>query len=508
VIALALALLLQAPPTYDTLVSRGIAEAREGRTDAAAEALDRAIALDPRRPEALVERGGLRFLQRRYDDAIDDLQDALEIRDDAYARDLLASTLLLTGRNDPAIAEWNRLGKPALDGVRIVGLRHRAEAVVRSELAVVEGARLDVRDYRHSRLRLDETGFFDFFEMRPVVTGPGRVDLEVDVLERHGFRSLPELAVRGAADLTRKKVRLEYANLAGSISLGGEFKWEDTQPLVGFTVDAFRPFGFPGMLSVEGLRSRPSYDLEDGSGRFRLRTRGGGVRGRFVVATRTVAEAGVRFRDRTFDVARPDTPDGTLVGLQLGLDHTFWAGRRHALAGSIRTLAVPRVFGSDVGFTRGLARVVHHLHVQRPDGLPLEHGSIAAQVVLGRGGEGMPLDEMFAPGAASEMELPLRAHRQKSSGVLGRAPIARSIALLNFEWRQRLWRGRLAQVGYVVFYDGGWMGRTARGGSETLHDAGIGLRAGVRGSVLLRADYGWGLTDGKSALTAGIGQVF
>ena len=52
------------------------------------------------------------------------------------------------------------------------------------------------------------------------------------------------------------------------------------------------------------------------------------------------------------------------------------------------------------------------------------------------------------------------------------------------------------------------MGRTARGGDETLHDVGVGLRLGMRGSLLLRADYGWGLTDGKSALTGGIGHVF
>jgi hypothetical protein len=508
VIAIALALLLQAPPTYDGLVARGVAQAREGRTDQAADTLARAIALDPRRPEALLERGGLRFLQRRYEDAIDDLQASLRIRDDAYARDLLASTLLLTGRNDPAIEEWNRLGKPALGKIEVVGLRHAREPAVRRELTVGEGARLDVRDYRRTRLRLEETRFFDAVEMRPIVTAPGKVDLEIDVLERHGFGPIPELAGRAAVDLTRKKVRLRYANLGGGITLGGEYKWEATQPFVGFTLDAFRPFGFPGMLSIDGLRWRPSYDLEDGSGRFRMRARGGGVRGRVVVATRTVAEAGVRFRHRTYDVARPDTPDGTLVGLQLGLDHTFWAGRRHDLVGSIRTLAAPRMPGSDVGFARVLGGVVHHLHVQRPDGLPLEHGSIAAQVQIGYGGDGTPLDEMFAPGAASEMELPLRAHRQKSSGILGRAPIARSMALLNAEWRQRLLRARMGQVGYVLFYDGGWMGRTARGGDVVLHDVGVGVRVGLRGTLLLRADYGWGLTDGKSALTGGIGQVF
>ena len=505
-IALIVAVLLQAAPTYDALVARGLAQAREGRTEAAAETLERAIALDPRRAEARIERAGLRFLQRRYDDAIDDLQDALELKDDPYARDLLAGTYLLTGRNDPAIAEWNRLGKPTLGKVRIVGLRHADERAVRRELAMEEGRRLEIDDYRNTRVRLEETGFFDSVEMRPLVTAPGKVDLEVAVLERHGFGSIPELAVRGAVDLTRRKVRLRYVNLRGGITLGGEYKWEETQPFIGFTVDAFRPLGFPGMVSLEGLRSRPSYDF--GEGPFRMRAKGGGVRGRVVVATRTVVEAGLRYRDRTFDVDRPDTPDGRIVGLEAGVDHTFWAGRRHDLVGSIRTVSAPRALGSDVSFGRVTGRVVHHLHVQRPDGIPIEHGSIAAQVILGYGTDATPLDEMFAPGAASEMDLPLRAHRQKSGGVLGIAPISRSIALVNFEWRQRLWRAPIAQVGYVLFYDGGRMGRVQPKSDVTLHDVGVGVRIGLRGAALLRLDHAWSLTDGKKSLTAGIGQVF
>jgi hypothetical protein len=342
----------------------------------------------------------------------------------------------------------------------------------------------------------------------PVGTAPGTVDLEVDVVERHGFGSVPELVGRGIADLFGKEVKLRYANLGHGISLGGKYKWESTQPFLGGRLDAFRPLGFPGMVSIEGLRWRPSFDLEDGAGRFRMRSVGGGVRGRVVVATRTVAEAGLRFRDRTWDVARPDAPEGTIVGLDLGIDHTFWAGRRHALAGSVRTLAAPSVLGGDVRFTRTVGRLVHHLHVQRPDGLPLEHGSIAVQVILGYGGDGTPIDEMFSPGAAADMDLPLRAHRQKDSGVLGPTPLARSIALANLEWRQRLYRHRLLQAGYVLFYDGGRMARTARGRDETLHDVGLGLRLGLRESVLLRADFGYSLSDGKTALTAGIGQVF
>ena len=145
-------LLLAAPDdaTYDALLARAIAEGREGRTESAAQVLDRAIAMDPRRPEAWIERGGLRFLVKRYDDAIADLETALRIRDDAYARDLLASTFLLTGRNDPAIEQWNRLGKPALGKVRVAGLRHAPEPAVRREVTVEEGERLPGQEHKET----------------------------------------------------------------------------------------------------------------------------------------------------------------------------------------------------------------------------------------------------------------------------------------------------------------------------------------------------------------------
>jgi hypothetical protein len=507
--ALLLAVLLADAPAYDALVADAVAASRAGRTDAAGETLARAIALDPARPEAFVERGGVRFLQKRYDEAIRDFDKALRIRkDDPYTREILASTLLLTGRHDRAVAEWNHLGKPALGTVRISGLRHTDEAAVRREVTVTEGELLDIDEYRRTRLRLEESGFFTLVDLRPVVTGPGTVDLEIATVELHGFGSIPETAVRAAVDLTRRKVRARYANVVDGVTVSGEYKWESTQPFLGVEVAALRPLHFPGMIFLDALAAHPTYDFDNALGPFRLRTHGGGVRGRVVVASRTVAEGGVRYRDRTWETSRADAPSGALVGVQAGIDHIFWASRRHDLAGRLRVLAAPELLGSDVVFTRTVARVVHHLHVEAPDGLPLEKGSIAIQASLGYGTDGTPLDEMFTPGAASEMDFPLRAHRFKSGGVLGPAPISRSIALLNVEWRQRLLKTRLAQLGGVLFYDGGRMGRTAQGGTAILHDVGVGARIGLRGSAILRADFGWSLTDGKTALTAGIGQVF
>src|SRR5262249_44559245 len=91
---------------YEAIVAQGVDEARAGRPDAADRAFARAIACEPSRPEAYVERGGLRFLEKRYDEAVRDLEAALLRGDDAYARELLASSLYLSGRTDEALARW------------------------------------------------------------------------------------------------------------------------------------------------------------------------------------------------------------------------------------------------------------------------------------------------------------------------------------------------------------------------------------------------------------------
>jgi len=129
--------------SYDDLVSLGVARGRLGRLEQAEASFSQAIALAPDRHEAWVERGGLHFLERRYPEGARDLEAALEIHDDPYARDLLASSLFLAGQPDAALRHWNRLGLPVLRQLDLTGLVHTKDRVVRRELPLSEGALLD-----------------------------------------------------------------------------------------------------------------------------------------------------------------------------------------------------------------------------------------------------------------------------------------------------------------------------------------------------------------------------
>ena len=176
---------------YEALLADGLAAGRAGEHARAVAAFDRAIALEPGRPEAWTERGGARFLEGRYEDAAGDLRRSLELRDDPYTRELLASALHLAGRELEALAEWNALGQPTLRAVEIGGLRRTQDRVARREVGLVEGDTLTVAALRRARRRLEETGVFDRVTLRPQPRGDGTAVLDVALEERHGLARGP-----------------------------------------------------------------------------------------------------------------------------------------------------------------------------------------------------------------------------------------------------------------------------------------------------------------------------
>jgi hypothetical protein len=511
ILALLLALQAAAPAptaTYDELVAAGVEEARAGRPEAARQALDRALAVDPTRPEAWVERAGVDFLERRYREAADGLARALALRDDAHARDLRAAALELQGRTDEALAEWNRLGAPVLGSVAIGGLARTRDRVARREVAAVEGELLRADAFRETRLRLHEVGVFPRVRLRVVPRERGRADLAVALTERHGLGPWRALAATTAADLFREQVRLSCFNLGGAgVVVKAEYKWERTQPRVSAHIAWPRPLGLPAKLLVSGTRARPTY-LFEGTGLLTLRTRGVDVALRRVVGPRTVVEAGWRRRERTFDVPRPDAPPGRVSAATAAVEHALVDGARDRLDVSLRAHAAAPALGSDVRYGQATAAVRYERTVGAgPDEAALGTG-LAARLLYGWGGDGTPLDAMFAAGAAADSEYPLRGHDLKEGGVLGGSPIGRSLLLLNLEWRQRLVSRHGLSGAIAGFADVARPSRTVGGDDRLLTDLGVGLRVAA-GGLVFRVDQGWSLSgDGQAALSAGFGRSF
>ena len=499
---------LASAPSYEGLVTLGLAYGRLERLPEARAAFDRAIALEPGRPEALVERGGLSFLEQHYDAAVKDLSRALELGPDDYTRDLLAASLQLAGRSEEALAQWNRLGRPTLGTLKITGLQHTRDSVARRELSLQEGQLLDLDRLRESRLRLRQVGVFDRVTLRPLPLGNGVADLEVALAERHGlYRSRLGFLVGSGVQALQGRVRLEYANLGGSgASFGGQYRWQENRPEGSLALSWPRPLGLAAYVSLSASRGRQAYEVEGDA--FVRRYRGLELEARHVLGARTLGRLALRVRDRSFSEPRPDAPPGVLSGLEVGLDRDLVDARRQRLDLSLGFFQSATALGSVVTYPRGVAILASRTHLSPPDGSALEPSVLAARLLWARGGENMPIDDMFAPGGGPDMELPLRAHRQTPEGILGPTPLGRSLVLGNLEWRKRVLDRSPVQAAVVAFVDAARVADGPQPGVTSLVDVGVGFHLSLVGSGILRFDYGHGLRDGRNAFFVGLGEVF
>ena len=426
-----------------------------------------------------------------------------DLRDDAYARELLAASLHLLGRTDEALASWNLLGGPKLGRLEITGLAHTKDEVARRELRLREGEPLDLDRLRESRRRLADVGVFERVTLRPYPRGDGTADLEVALLERHGLASSrAEFAATTLAQLADRRVGLRYANLGGTGAAAGvSWRFAEGRPELALGLDWPRPFGLDANLRLVARRGRQGYLFEEPVERT---SRGFDLALRRVLGARTAGEIGFSFRDRAFSAESPSTVPGTVTGVQLGLERRLLETPRQRLDAEVRAFAAGPALGGELSFARGVASLRYEWalgHASDPD-----RTLLVTRALYGRGSDSLPLDEAFLPGGGPESPFPLRAHRQFEGGVAGATPLGRSLILFNTEVRRTLLSRGPLHLGAVAFYDAALSSR----GLETTpwqHDVGVGLRFALSGTIV-RIDWGHGLTDGANAWTLGVGQAF
>src|SRR5207253_2929697 len=92
--------------------------------DAADETFARVREECPESPGPMRELAGVRFAERQWSEAAALAREAIDKDpDDAYALDVLASSLFMQDDAVGALRAWNRIGKPRIDVVRIDGIR-------------------------------------------------------------------------------------------------------------------------------------------------------------------------------------------------------------------------------------------------------------------------------------------------------------------------------------------------------------------------------------------------
>ena len=477
----------------DAALERAVAEVRERGLDLADEILGAVRAQCPHSAGPLRELAGVRFSQQRWQDAASLSREALAIDPhDAYATDVLGSSLFMV--NDPvgALRAWNRIGKPILDHVRITGLRHSRYEAIDEAIGLTSGVLLTADDFEQARRRLAElpdraTARLD---MRPDTDGFAAVD--VVIVERAAVpKSVGAWGVIGVGALVDREVT---ATLPGFSRQGetwkASYRWWENRPRAEVEFAAPRFAGLPGIWRVDASWESQAYAFGSSAPQ--------------VTEERMHADVSVGdwFTPHWRYTARTGVDD--------------WTGDHRAMfvGGSIeRRLAHDRLSlrgDADTWFAAASTPAFNSSAV-RASWLSAPILS-AGWTTLGVGGvqhvsDGAPFALWPGAGDGHERGDLLRAHPMLDNGVLdvnANSAFGRTLTFGTIEVQRWIATRWPVHIGIAGFTDAARAADRNVGGPTTQVDIGTGLRLRVPGmSHVLRIDVAHGLVDGANAITIG-----
>jgi len=189
----------------DALLSAAVGQIRRSGLAAADVILASVRSSCPQSAGPVRELAGIRFAERRWDDAAALARQALAIDDrDTYAWDVLGSSLFM--RDDPAgaLTAWNHIGKPRLNVVSVRGNQRSRYQTITDVLSLRPNSLLTAAAFERARHRLEELPdrLSARLALRPAADGFATVD--VVIVERstqpHGRSEWLAAAARTAID--------------------------------------------------------------------------------------------------------------------------------------------------------------------------------------------------------------------------------------------------------------------------------------------------------------------
>lgn len=476
----------------DARLNRAMDEIRERGLNHADALLGEVRAQCPNAAGPLRELSGVRFAQRRWSDAAALARDALR-RDpnDAYALDVLGSSLFMQDDGVGALRAWNQIGKPRVNRVRIEGLHHTRYQTVAEVMAIQPNMLLTAELFDRARRRLSELPDHAATRLavRPEADGFATVDVVVVELAAvpHGVVEWAGTAVRTAAN---REIGVSVPGVRGEGDVwSASWRWWSNRPGVSVGFAAPRVRGLPGVWRFEGAWYSDTYGGAQASRIVESRTHGGLTVSDWLPGN--VRYAVTMGLDSWTGGRKAASMGGALEHvafndrLSLSIDATQWAPMTGGSAfRSVGARAIARSSADTRGWvTRGT--------------IGLERVSDAAPFALWPGaGEGQVRAQL------------LRAHPLLSDGVVdltGSSAFGRTLTFGSMEVQRWLERPSLVRVGVAGFADLARASRQAAAGSTPVHvDLGAGLRIRIPGTPgVLRVDVAHGLRDGENALTFG-----
>jgi hypothetical protein len=463
--------------------------------DRADDVLARVRQACPQSAGPLRELAGVRFAQRRWKDAAA-LSRAALVREptDAYALDVLGSSLFMQDDQLGALRAWNRIDRPRVNLVRISGVRHTRHQTITETLGLQPNMLLTADVFEHAQRRLESLPDRSTVRLALRPEADGFASVDVVVVERTGVpRTTADWTGVGARALATQSVAVALPGGTGQGELwSADWRFWQNRPRVGMAFETSRVGRLPGVWRVDTFWERETFSPAGTATVFPIEE--SRLHGALTVSNWLTP------RLRYSISGGFDTWSGNrktaVVG---GVIERRWFGDRAAID----------VHANDwigVGGSRGFQSLGWRLHVRSS---PEPRGWVALAIVgADRVTSAAPLGLWPGAGDGQTRAPLLRAHPLTEDGVIAlgsSAAFGRSLTYGSAEiqrWFSRPW---LAHVGMAGFVDVARSARREAGDTSPVYvDVGTGLRLRIPGMPgALRIDAAHGLRNRAQALTLG-----
>lgn len=499
--------------TCDGRLARAMSAIQAQGLDSADELLGEVRSHCPRAAGPVRELSGVRFAQHRWTDAEALAREALRLdANDAYALDVLGSSLFMQGDDVRALRAWNRIGKPRVNLVQIEGLHHSRYQAIADAVGIRANQLLTADAFARAKRRLGDLPDAASTRLTLRPEGDGFATVDVAIAEH---QTVPSGAAEWSATAVQAGVEREATvALPGFTGQGdlwsASWRWWANRPAVSLAFAAPRVHGWPGVWRVEGSWQSDAFSF-------------GGLGSvgpdRVVQETRTHAALSVSdwlTGSLRYSISAGFDAWNAVPGVQASPRDEPTQAATQAIAGSgslEQRLLADRVSMAGT-FTRwtsvsagpafSTAGVTATARSSVEPRSWVVSGTIGAERVSDRA----PIGLWPGAGAGQAREPLLRAHPLLEDGIIdatGPSVFGRTLAFGGVEVQRWLDGPALARVAIAGFTDIARATRQASVPTPGQIDLGLGVRVRMPGSAgLLRIDVARGMRDGARALTVGI----
>ena len=491
--------LLHQPVHVEASFLLGVVLARQEKWEAAGQALERTMDLNPRSAAAHLELAGVRYRQGANHEAIRLLRKVISMDPgNSYARYFLATLSYLDGRRLEALYHWNAVGEPRINEISYLTPCQANSELIGKLFRLNEGEvlrREEFMDVRWVQERLRLRSDFNWL-LQP--SSNDRWDLEISLFPSNSLPSKKMLLLQNVPRVAfNQEVFAEYRNDKGQ-GFGGGLRWNSSRKL-GMATASF-PFLFStsDVLRLGGaVRGEAWHHTQSGTDfAMKTETLSGSYEQSFRGRKSLSFHSSYQHQDFLFENGSFRSRNPHIFALGLGWSQLVainpqdsrqlhWTARldRIGLFGDIRKNTY-----------RLSTRVrVHWLLREK------SRTDLAFSLQGGTSGNSLPLGYYFSLGVGPDHPLPLRAHRTLRHGRKGNNPLGREVALANLEFRHRLLRWKFFDLNGFTFNDIAFVGRSPFGQSRQrwFHDVGGGLRLSAFGQDIVNLVLGWDLKTGS-----------